>query len=142
MTFDAIAVATDGSDGSIAAVRWSAELAERTGAKVVAVHVFEPLAHLGDSTPPYDFPAIEQRVRERLESDWTTPLADAGVEYSTVVVHGDPVTGLLGAADDADADVIVVGARGYGVLKGLALGSVSNKLVHVSKRPVTVVPTG
>ena len=38
-----------------------------------------------------------------------------------------------------DAGGIVLGCRGYGELKGLLVGSVSNKLLHHAEVPVTIV---
>lgn len=138
MTIRTIVVGVDGSEGSRRAVAWTAELAAALGAKVVAVHSFEPLAHLGDTQPPYDFALIESNVRSKLESDWTTPLA--GVDHEARLMHGSPFECILDAADEVDAGLIVVGARGYGLLQSLAFGSTSSKVLHLSKRPVTVLP--
>ena len=63
MSVNTIVVGVDGSDGSTRAVAWAAGLARQVSARVVAVHTFEPLAHLGDMQPPYDFAAIEDAVR-------------------------------------------------------------------------------
>jgi nucleotide-binding universal stress UspA family protein len=37
-------------------------------------------------------------------------------------------------------DLIVTGTRGHGALAGLALGSVTNKLIALTKVPVLVIP--
>lgn len=47
---------------------------------------------------------------------------------------------ILDVADEEDAGVVVVGARGTSALASVLLGSVSYGLVHNSKRPVLVVP--
>jgi nucleotide-binding universal stress UspA family protein len=47
---------------------------------------------------------------------------------------------ILDVADSVDAPVIVVGSRGLGALKSTMLGSVSQRLVNHSPRPVLVVP--
>jgi nucleotide-binding universal stress UspA family protein len=140
MTLSTLVLGVDGSEGSELAVAWVADLAGQLGARVVAVHVFEPLDHLEDQEPPYDFGAIEKKVRAELESGWLSKLSDAGVAYDARLMHGSPYACLLDAADEEDADLIVVGARGLGVLRGLALGSTSDKLVHTSTTPVVVVP--
>lgn len=135
-----IVVGLDGSEGSRRAVQWVADLAARLGATVCAVHTFEPLSHLSEVEPPYDFDAMEADARRRLESEWAEPLAGSGVSHEVRVVHGAPFQCLIDVADEVDADLIVVGARGLGRLKSLALGSTSGKLLHLSHRPVTIVP--
>lgn len=47
---------------------------------------------------------------------------------------------ILAAADEEEADVIVLGSRGLSGMKSLVLGSVSYGVVHHSPRPVLVVP--
>jgi nucleotide-binding universal stress UspA family protein len=47
---------------------------------------------------------------------------------------------ILGVADEIDAELIVIGTHGATAVQSLLLGSVSNALVHHSKRPVLVVP--
>ncbi len=50
------------------------------------------------------------------------------------------VDALLDAAERHDARMIVVGSFGEPPLKGMILGSTPNKLLHLSERPVLVVP--
>ena len=140
MSISVIVTGVDGSEGSNHALEWVAGLAAQTGARVVAVHTFEPLAHLEDQRPPYDFQLAEESAKGRLEKEWMAPLIGAGVEHECRMLHGAPWECLIDVADETDADLIVVGARGFGVLRGLALGSTSNKLIHASHRPVVVIP--
>ena len=52
---------------------------------------------------------------------------------------GDIVPTLLAEAKAAKADMIVIGSHGKGALKGLLLGSVTQKIVALSPVPVLVV---
>ena len=52
---------------------------------------------------------------------------------------GRPATVISEAADEFDADLIMVGRRGRGGVAELVLGSVSHELVLHSKRPVLVI---
>lgn len=49
------------------------------------------------------------------------------------VVDGRPSDQILELADKENADMIVMGNRGFGDLKGLLLGSVSHKVSHLAK---------
>lgn len=49
------------------------------------------------------------------------------------VADGRPSEQILELADREKADMIVMGNRGFGDLKGLLLGSVSHKVSHLSK---------
>lgn len=65
-------------------------------------------------------------------------LRKAGVrEVKTIVPQGDYAEEILKAAKAAEADVIVVGRRGLGTLRGLLQGSVSQKITALS--PCTVI---
>ena len=136
-----LVVGTDGSENAAAAMSWVADFAGRVGARVVAVHTFEPLVHLGDAPPPVDFSALRQKALDRLLHDWCSPLRALPVEFEALVLEGDPAQVLADVADERDADLIVVGKRGLNVVKSLLLGSTSTRLAQISTRPVVIVPT-
>lgn len=54
-------------------------------------------------------------------------------EVKGVVAEGDPASCILDTADSEQVDMIVLGSRGLGTLKGLLLGSVSQKVSHMAK---------
>ncbi|MEX0868262.1 MAG: universal stress protein, partial [Nitriliruptoraceae bacterium] len=60
------------------------------------------------------------------------------VAVETRVVAGTPARVLVAQA--ADADLLVVAARGLGGFRGLMLGSVSQQVVTHAPCPVVVVP--
>jgi nucleotide-binding universal stress UspA family protein len=67
-------------------------------------------------------------------------LGDAadGLRIDRQTVCELPARGLLDAA--ADADLLVVGSRGHGGVRGLLLGSVSTHVMHHARVPVVIVP--
>ncbi len=135
-----VVVGVDGSENAGRALRWAAELVAQTEGRLLLVHVFEPLAHLGEVTPNVDFAALEEAARRRLGDDWCSPCAALGVEFETRVTEGDPADVLVAVAAEQEADLIVVGSRGLSGLRGLLAGSTSTKLIHLSDRPVVVIP--
>lgn len=142
MPITRIVVGVDGSEGSAKAVALACELAAATGAEVVAVHAFEPLSYVGKIEPPLDFPKIKQQTEELLRTEWCRPFEEAGLAYRTLVVDDDPVHALVYAATNEAADMIVVGTRGIGGVRGMVVGSVASKLPSTSPVPVTIVPPG
>ncbi len=58
----------------------------------------------------------------------------------TIVIHDDPVTGILKTADAIQADAIVMATHGKGALEYTFLGSVTEKVLRKSKRPVLAIP--
>lgn len=58
----------------------------------------------------------------------------------SIVVHGNPVAEILKVADELEADVIVMSTHGKGQLTYTFLGSVTEKVLRKTKRPVFAVP--
>jgi nucleotide-binding universal stress UspA family protein len=68
-------------------------------------------------------------------------LASAGVAVDTVVEEElHPADGLLGAVDDHDGDLLVVGARGARGFVGLRAGGVAMKVLHRAGVPIVLIP--
>lgn len=55
------------------------------------------------------------------------------------LLDGDFADEILDAADAYDADMIVIGSRGLGTVRGAVLGSVSQKVLHHAKQVVVTV---
>jgi nucleotide-binding universal stress UspA family protein len=68
-----------------------------------------------------------------------TPL---DVEAEVQLVQKRPSAALTELAEREDARMIVVGTYGESPIKGAILGSTPHKLLHLSDRPVLVVPGG
>ncbi len=83
--------------------------------------------------PPTD---LATEGRNAVEAQFSS-LGDA-VEREFVV--GDAVAEL--ARRTLDADLVIVGSRGYGPLRSVLLGSVSAQLVRRASCPVMVIPRG
>jgi nucleotide-binding universal stress UspA family protein len=134
-----IVTGLDGSQGSQPALRLAAELAEKDGARLVIVHVDERIAAKGGVHPVR---ADEDRVRERLE-ELAGELSSRGIDASLEVVElvlGGPAHAIEEVAEREGAGLIVVGRRGHSPLAGLALGSVTQRLLHVARRSVLAAP--
>ena len=63
----------------------------------------------------------------------------AGIDARAYVATGEPAKEIIRIAEEIGADLIVVGSRGFGPVRGALFGSVSRAIVGRSKIPVTVV---
>jgi nucleotide-binding universal stress UspA family protein len=72
--------------------------------------------------------------------DEAVKLLPEGLAHEPQIVSSGkpPAVGLLAAAADWQADMVVVGARGHGAIQGFLLGSVSRAVVHGAGLPVLV----
>ena len=137
-----IVVGVDGSDGSLAALRFALEEAKVRGDDVKAVNAWHvPPAAYGAGWAPagVDFDDFRRLAEEALQAGLEEGGAAAsGITVTPVLVEGQPADALCAEAEGAE--LLVVGSRGLGGFKGLLVGSVSQQCVHHSPCPVVVVP--
>lgn len=136
--FKKIVVCLDGSEQAERTLPYAAGLAKRDAAAVVLVHVEEDT--IGKGGGPLN--ANEDEVRAKI-ADHASSLSDQGMETSVrtaSVMLGGPAPSIVKFADEEGADLILVGSRGLSALSGVLLGSVAQRLLHLAKQPVLVVP--
>lgn len=140
MKLDRIVVAVDGSENSLAALRWAADLGEQSGAEVIAVHALGLLERFDTDEREPSQPHREE-IQHRFETMWCEPLDRPEVRCRRLMRDGNPVSVILSVAEEEDADLLVVGSRGLGGYPELLLGSTSTQVAQRSSRPVTIVPS-
>lgn len=138
-TVSRIAVGVDGSDCSADALRWAVSEAALHEAGVTAVLGWGFLdQHHTETSAPFDPHYNEAAATDALRRYVGLALGEEDAETVELrAVCDRPAQALVGAA--ADADLLVVGARGLGGFKGLLLGSVSQYCVQHSTVPVAVI---
>ena len=131
-----ILIASDGSASADPALDFAIELARASSASLVVLAVKPPLP----LHAPIPLPEIEEigganciarRLAERARA--------AGVEVTPRVAHGSPAETIARTARELGVDLIVVGSRGFGPVRELLKGSVSQDLARHAEIPVTVV---
>lgn len=130
--------AVDGSEESLRAARLGVELARPFQAKVTLVHAVRPIVLPGDApwTNLAELEAAELEAGERLVRELKAKL---GVDAQTVVKRGPPAQTIVEVASLLDDCLVVVGSHGKGAVKRLLVGSVADRVVHLSHGPVLVV---
>lgn len=108
--------------------------------EIALVNVQEPASLLELATrDPDAIAAAAVEAGENLMSEAAALLDAEGVGYSMEVVLGEPGSMLLEMAEDLNADMVIMGARGMGALKSAIVGSVSKTVITHCRRPVLVV---
>lgn len=137
-----IVVGFDGSAESLHALDAAIGLAEATGARIRLAVVAEPpaAAHGKGGGERAGVAELEEVIESYMEEQLTIGLsyATGGLPIEGSVLRGDPAERLREAA--ADADVLMVGSRGYGPVRTVLLGSVSAKLMRSAPCAVIVYP--
>jgi nucleotide-binding universal stress UspA family protein len=132
-----IVVGVDGSEPSVAALRWAIRQARSTGGEVRAVLAWEIAAPFG-YVPDYGDVDWAEGARDALAQALQGE-PDPEVPITAEVVRGHPADVL--AEQSRSADLLVVGSRGHGTAAGMVIGSVSLSCVHRAHCPVVVVPS-
>jgi nucleotide-binding universal stress UspA family protein len=136
--FKRILVGVDGSDNSIRAAQKAAEMASVFHSDIVLLYVIQP----GESAYYTGMLTTERaelaKGKEKLNRARLT-CEEAGLKPELKVMLGNPAEVILDLSDEG-YDLIVVGTRGIGALARFLMGSVSTRVVQLSKAPVMVVP--
>ncbi|MCD7442281.1 universal stress protein [Streptomyces lincolnensis] len=135
-----VVAGVDASPESLAAAHWAAREALRRGAPLRIVHVWQWHPHPSTAVP---LGTAQRDWAERTLNGVVAGVRAAHPELEIVdhLVRSDSVvTALVAAADEAE--VSVLGSQGLGAFAGFVVGSVSQRVVARSTRPVVVVRAG
>ena len=124
-----IQLAVDGSEHSVAATSWIADLSLPAGSKVTALGVLAPRQSPGRAA----LLAALDEVKVHL--------LPKGIQVNTGLLHGHPAEALIDFADEHRPDLMVVGAKGLHATLGILLGGVAQQIVEHASWPVAVVRT-
>jgi nucleotide-binding universal stress UspA family protein len=143
MPFHKILVAYDFSPPADRALLMATQLATTSSAALHLVHIHADLYDgRGDPSLAIPWPTSDQvdRYMRFLETELrravlaVAPETVDSIHYH--VVRGEPVKRIEALADEIGADLICLGSTGKGVVKQALLGSVSQKVLSMSKVPV------
>ncbi len=121
-------------------VERSIEMAKTFQAKIILLHARQKVPDiLGE---PY-YQKVLNLFMEKAETT-TAPfkklLEESGVDHEVLILEGDPAQAIAAAVEGEKSDLVVMGTRGLSDLKGMALGSVSHKVLHAVDCMVLLVP--
>ena len=119
-----ILVPVDGSVNGCKAVDEAIAFAEKCNASLDFVYV---ASNINKDIPSH---IIFDRIWEKLPESLTA---------RKHVKSGHIAKSILEVADEEGSDMIIMGSRGLGLLKGVLIGSVSQKVIEEAKIPVMVI---
>ncbi|MCW4047353.1 MAG: universal stress protein [Candidatus Bathyarchaeota archaeon] len=137
-----ILVAVDNSEYAKTVAEEAAKVALEKKANVVFLSVV-PIPSLVASEGEFSSEYLNEKEKEfqnlhnkLIDSNFKP---DSGILVESKILHGNPPDKIVKYADEIDADLIIMGNKGQGKLANVLLGSVSEHVVHHSKRSVLIV---
>ena len=144
--YDRILLPTDMSAGVDRAIDHAIDAAQRYDAELHVLYVVDADAYSSYPGDEYvhEFEGLEQALEQAggdAVEDIAEAAADAGVVAETTIQHGVPHEEILDYTDEKAIDLTVVGSKNRSEEYRRLLGSVAERVVHMSEKPVTVVKT-
>jgi len=128
-----ILAATDFSTRSNRALRQAGLLAQSSNAQLHLLHVV-------DDDQPEELARMEKREAERLLAEQIESMPELlGTQARQMVVTGDPFDGILRAAADIKADLIVMGSHRKQLLLDIFIGTTIERVIRKGSFPVLMV---
>lgn len=137
-----ILLATDGSPSAQKATGIAIELAGPLDAALRVVSVWHVPVYDYGYVPVQYSPELDEAQRDgagRAAKQAVETATAAGVRATSEIRQGPAAVEICAAAEETGADMIVLGAHGWGVMKRAIFGSVSTAVLHHASCPVLVV---
>ncbi len=123
----------DGSKCSDEAVKYAAEFSNKFDAKITMIHVYVP------PETTRELPTTQLREEAKNKMVKSKKILDKlGVECKCILSSGQAADVILKESGKG-YDLIVMGSRGMGFVKGFLLGSTTTRVAHHAKIPVMIV---
>ena len=142
--FEKILYPTDFSGVAVKALEYVKRLKASGAKEVIVLHVNDERGNesvvriLGGS----QFNKLNEKKMQETEKKLKgieKELVDAGLKVKLRIETGMPVREILRVEDEENVSVTVIGSHGRSNLEEIFLGSVSEKVIRKSKRPVFVI---
>ncbi len=141
--FRKILYPTDFSDVSGKALEFVKSLRDAGAEEVVVLHVIDMRHFSGpDVASALDLEMLDmiiEKASRREMDEVVEELKKCGFLVKDMIRHGIPLKEILGVEDEEDVSLTVIGSHGKGNVEEMLLGSVSEKFIRKSKKPVIVV---
>ena len=140
--FETLLVPVDFSDHSREALDTAVQVAELFGSTVHLLHCYHiqtaAISPYGIVLPSGYYEDIREAAEKRL-NDWHEIVSNAGIKAESILSADSPSLAINLAAEEINADLIVMGTRGLAGLKHAMLGSIAERVVRLAPCPVLTV---
>ncbi|MBM7856134.1 nucleotide-binding universal stress UspA family protein [Desulfohalotomaculum tongense] len=141
--YNKILTPVDGSERSKKAAVHAADLAEKFGAQLTILHVVSSLPSYyinSDRLSSIQKTLLDEFIKEgqQVLTKIKWDLSKKDVDIKTSLVVGNPADEICKLAHQESFDLIVMGSRGLGEIKGYIMGSISNRVVRHARCPVLI----
>lgn len=136
-----VLVAVDGSENSLKAVDYAIDIALKYNCEMYLLHVvdrvrvpdeFKEYVAAEKIKDPPEYLVLKE-IGNRILKKVEETAREKGIQtVHSIIVEGDPADKITAFARDSRIDWIFLGSRGLGGVKGLLMGSVSNKVCHLT----------
>jgi nucleotide-binding universal stress UspA family protein len=137
-------VAVDLSKASGYVIEAVHRVALATDAEVYVLHTILSLPGIAgpEFNPVTEHQELSERYLDERDqlNELVTQLVDADVNASALMAQGEPAKTILREAERLDAELIVIGSHGHGMMFDALVGSISAGILRKSTIPVLVVP--
>jgi len=132
-------VPVDGSDYSMRAAKYAAELAKLMDGEILLMHCHKPFpVVLGE-------PNFQNAINKRMEKSnelidpYRKLFQETGTSFIERILEVPAANAICEVARLEKLDMIVIGSRGRSKLEGLLLGSCTQRVLNMAPCPVLVI---
>ncbi len=137
-----IMLAVDLTEESLKVAERATQLVNAFDAELHVVHVIEPLSLAYGGDVPMDLSTVQEQIQDQAAAHLREFSATLNVpETRQHLIFGRPESEIQRTAEEASADIIVVGSHGRHGL-ALLLGSTANGVLHGASCDVLAVRVG
>ena len=139
MKLKKLLVPVDGSDYSMRAAKYAAELAKLTNGEIVLMHCHKSFPVV--LREPHFQNAINKIMKKSntLVEPYRKLFQETGTSFIERILEGPAAHAICEVAKLEKLDIIVIGSRGRNKLEGLLLGSCTQRVLHMASCPVLVI---
>ncbi|MFW5872675.1 MAG: universal stress protein [bacterium] len=140
-----ILLPVDGSENSIRAVKYAADIAKNIKESSFTLVYVDNLRSLvlniaGRAGDTYNVESLLDEKMETALKEAENILSSNEIPFDKEYLeHDDPAEAICDYAEKNGFNQIIMGTRGYGNIQGIIMGSVSHKVLYLASCPVTFV---